>query len=575
MSRGDRPIRRAATTAMARRLVAALTAAGLGAAQLAAVFAPAASWRPVDLFTVGSGGLTSLRHVLVLAGATGLLAVAWGLLMGRRPAAMLAAGALCAAAAVHVAHAEVPALAALEGLLAAGLVVDRQAFPASGAGRTGRGLGAMVAGGLGASYGIAYVELVSDHRTGVGAAFTRSVSWLLAGGWWVRSTQPLALALDGLVVLVLVAGALLVKALLRPAEPSDGHSPEEHARAARVVARYARNSLDPFALREDKSFHFDHGGVLAYRTLGETAVVAGDPIGPPGSEAAILASFEELAMRRGWQVVLTGASSPCVDSYRGLGFRALQIGEEAVVDCRTFSLEGRRVRKVRQSVNRARRRGWSVDVVAASELTRADVDALAEIERAWRAAQPRLYGFAMTLGRLWGAEEDATAIYAVARDPRGHLRGFLRFARYARGLSLDVMRRSTDAPNGINEALIVAVIEQARDQGLEEVSLNFAGFAHVMTAAAELGAAHRLLRLCLRRVRGRFQLERLMAFNDQFLPGWRPRYLVYRAPVLLPLAGLRVLQAEAYVRPPRPCPRALRWQPLPDPVASATGVTSR
>jgi lysyl-tRNA synthetase class 2 len=75
-----------------------------------------------------------------------------------------------------------------------------------------------------------------------------------------------------------------------------------------------------------------------------------------------------------------------------------------------------------------------------------------------------------------------------------------------------------------------------------------------------------VLRLLLRRFHGRFQLERLLRFNEKFFPAWRPRFLVYGTRTQLPLAALRVLQAEAYIRPPRPRPLAARWRPLSDPV---------
>jgi lysyl-tRNA synthetase class 2 len=175
----------------------------------------------------------------------------------------------------------------------------------------------------------------------------------------------------------------------------------------------------------------------------------------------------------------------------------------------------------------------------------------------------------MCLGRLWGAPEDHSAVYALARSPAGELRAFVRFARCADVLSLDVMRRSGDEPNGINEALIVRALEWARERGIAEVSLNFAGFAHVMASRATLSGRQRILRWALDRVHGRFQLERLMVFNDKFGPSWRPRFLIYGARTHLPRAALRVLQAEAYIRAPRTSARPLRWRPAANGLAPA------
>ncbi|UGS36128.1 bifunctional lysylphosphatidylglycerol flippase/synthetase MprF [Capillimicrobium parvum] len=377
--------------------------------------------------------------------------------------------------------------------------------------------------------------------------------------------RPLAVAFDALVVAAPVAAA----ALLRPAPAADGHLPAEHERATALVAAHSRDSLDPFILREDKSLHFAAGGVLGYRTLRATAIVGGDPVAPDDRAPAVLADFEARAARRGWDVVVTGASARHLDAYRAAGWHALRIGDEAVVDPRAFSLAGRPIRKVRQSVMRIARLGWSVDVLDGEQLGDA-MGEIAAIDRRWRTAQPRLYGFAMTLGHL-----EPDGVYVLARDERGRLGGFLRFSRYLDGLSLDVMRREADTPNGLNEAMVVAALEYARAGGLAEVSLNFAGFAHVMAAAGPLSPPYRLVRWVLRRAHGRFQLERLVRFNAKFFPQWRPRFLLYRHRGALPRLALRVLQAEAYVRAPRCRMLPNRWlAPRPGMTISAPAATS-
>jgi hypothetical protein len=117
------------------------------------------------------------------------------------------------------------------------------------------------------------------------------------------------------------------------------------------------------------------------------------------------------------------------------------------------------------------------------------------------------------------------------------------------------MRRAAKEPNGLTEALVVAAIGHARERGLRSVSLNFAGFAHVMAADAALSRSQRTLRFLLRLFHGRFQLERLVRFNGKFFPVWQPRYLIYDGLGHLPLSALRVLQAEAYLPAPAPAGR--------------------
>lgn len=388
---------------------------------------------------------------------------------------------------------------------------------------------------------------------------------LLHGGLWAET----ALLAAGT-----IAGACGARLLRRPRAAEsvpDAPGTARRAHAADLVAAHARDSLDPFALRDDKAFHFSDEGLVAYRVLGRTAVVGGDPIGPAGSAAETLGSFEREAAARGWKVVLTGVSPAGLAQLRDRGYRALQIGTEAIVDPRGFTLEGRRVRKLRQSVTRAERLGWQVDARWAGELSDADRDGIDGAEREWQARQPRLQGFAMTLGRLWGEPEDDDALFVLARDPHGEVAAFLRFARYRDGLSLDAMRRAAQAPNGLCEAMVAAALEHARDDGVTEVSLNFAGFGHVMAApVAELPVRQRLLRWLLHRTGDRFQLERLTRFNAKFAPQSRPRYLLYRGRLALPAAGLRVLQAEAYL----PAPGARRARPRTAPAAVGRPVSA-
>jgi lysyl-tRNA synthetase class 2 len=516
---------------------------------------------------------SDLQHVLVGAGGLGALLIARGLMRGSRRAADLAVFVLVAATAAGLATGGLVALTAVEAALAALLLVERSSF-ANGGGRRAAGVAGAVAGGaVGAAYGVAVAALlVADRVTSLGPALGAAWSWLLAGTWWLESWSPLALLLDGLVLLVLAAATVAIHALLRPAPAHIGHAPHEHERAAALLARHARDSLDPFALRDDKTFHFSVDGFLAYRVVGETAVVAGDPVGAPGTAAAILSDFEAVAARRGWSVVLTGASGRELDGYRAGGFRVLRIGDEAVVDPRGFSLEGRARKSLRKAVGRVERHGWTTACVRGDALAVRTLDELGSVEAAWRAARPRLHGFAMTLGRLWGAPEDGDSLYVLGRDETGRLAAFLRFAAYPGGLSLDVMRRLSNEPNGVSEALIVAALAWARDHDVAEVSLNFAGFSHVMAPRGELTRGQRALRRLLQHTGGRFQLDRLARFNERFGPAWRPRHLVHRRALSLPRAGLRVLQAEAYVRAPRARRLAGGWHPAERPAHLAPGA---
>lgn len=323
-----------------------------------------------------------------------------------------------------------------------------------------------------------------------------------------------------------------------------------HRRLTRdLVAAWGVDTLAPFVLRGDKSYFFDDDEqtFMAYKVVGGVAIVSGDPIGPPDGFAALVGSFLQFARTRDWRVAILGASESALDVYRSHGLHALYHGDEAVVDTETFSLEGRPIRKVRQSVHRLERAGYIASALRPSEVGSSLRRELEELARAWRGAQPER-GFVMALDALFRLD-DEHAVFMVGRAQDGSVAGFMHFAVCRRGhaLSLSSMPRLRTTPNGFNEWLVCCAIEWARTEGFRRVSLNFAPFAALLAPEAELSTLQRIERRALLRLKGRFQLDNLLLFNRKFFPEWQRRFVVYERRRDLPRVGIAALAAEAYL----------------------------
>ncbi len=379
------------------------------------------------------------------------------------------------------------------------------------------------------------------HRLGAASAAFALGHAHIAAGWGTM--------IDLLFAGALVSSLFVARALHRP-EPLRGEvSQAALDRARAIVADHGEDSLSPYILRPDKEFQFarDADGVVAFAVVGGTVVVSADPVGPTAAAVEALETLVARAHQAGLRVAAYGVSDRCVDVFRGLGLRAVRAGEEAVVDPRAFSLEGRSVRKLRQSVNRLGRRGWRTVVREGREVGSELEAAIGEVEERWRANRARILGFAMSMGEFELAIRPDD-VYVLAYSPEGQLQGVMRFLAYRGKLSLDVVRRVGETPNGLTEALVCHALEFARVRGVEEVSLNYAGLAHLLRADAPGGRFGKALaRWLLGPLRGTFQMDRLVLFNDKFFPCWRPRYLVFESRAALPWAVFRVLQAEGYL----------------------------
>jgi len=358
---------------------------------------------------------------------------------------------------------------------------------------------------------------------------------------------------------VVVSFLLGVQALyfwLRPLTARARQTVREHACARGLVESHGRDSLAYFALRRDKTYFFapSERAFLAYRVVASSALVSGDPVGEENEFPALLANFRAMAHAHGWRIAVLGASAERLPLYGALGLRTVKLGDEAVVHPASFSLEGRKIRKVRQSVHRLGKAGFRVRVLESREMDGELRSAVRQLAAEARGRWPER-GFTMAMDDFFG---ETGGIYAVAEDARGRLGGFVHLvpSPASGGYSLSAMRRRRATPNGLMEFLIAETIAWARAEDVPELSLNFCVFADFLRAGSVRSPAARVLSFSLRRLDHAFQLERLLRFSGKFFPEWRPRFLCVERLTDFPAVGIAYLRAESLLTPPGPWVRA-------------------
>jgi lysyl-tRNA synthetase class 2 len=359
------------------------------------------------------------------------------------------------------------------------------------------------------------------------------------GDWF-----PLSLLLLGI-----AATTWIVAGWLAPWRHRVVQEERERALAHALVHAWGVDTLAPFVLRADKSYFFDadETAFLAYRVVGGVAIVSGDPIGPRDRLDEVISSFVEHAHARDWRVAILGASESFLPLYAAHGLHSLYHGDEAVVETASFSLDGRAIRKVRQSVHRLEHAGYRARALLPSEIDEGLRAELEEVARAWRGDAPER-GFVMALDALFGLG-DEDAVFLVGFAPNGSAAGFLHFALSpaSASLSLSSMPRLRSTPNGFNEWLVCETVAWARSEGYERVSLNFAPFAALLAPEAVLSGVQGMQRRALLTLKGHFQLDNLLTFNRKFFPRWERRFVVYERRLDLPRVGIAALAAEAYL----------------------------
>ena len=228
------------------------------------------------------------------------------------------------------------------------LLVARKRFTA----RTQRGsgwralglyLGVVVLGGL---LGWGLLELfpgtLRTTEDRVGWAFTFVLGGLgdpdVTG---VDGAAPYAVTFVlGLVGVFAVLAAAYV--LFRPRRDQRRLDPDDEQRLRVLLARFgAADSLGYFATRRDKAAVFSPSGksAVTFRVVASVSLAGGDPIGDAEAWPGAIDAWLDEARRYGWLPAVMGASEPAARAYVAAGLSAVELGDEAVVEVREFSLK--------------------------------------------------------------------------------------------------------------------------------------------------------------------------------------------------------------------------------------------
>jgi len=505
-------------------------AAAVGLLGIASALTPALASRSDLVQGVLPPGFPAAARLLTLAFGLGLVWLSRSLARRRRHAWQLAVALVLAIAVTHLVKGLDAEEATASVLLLAGLVRWRGHFDVPGDRTAFRPL---VAVGLALGSLLALFAALDLHR--------------------VAAPEDLEDVVGVLAFLLAVCALYL---WLRPLSERVRQTVSQHACARRLIESYGRDSLASFALRRDKAYFFapSERAFLAYRVVAGSALVSGDPVGEEAELPGLLVDFQRTAHANGWRVAVLGASAERLPLYRALGLRAVKLGDEAVVRPAAFSLEGRKIRKVRQSVHRLQNAGYRVRVLGAREMDDRLRKAVCDLAAVARGSWPER-GFTMAMDDFFGDEGE---IYALAEDADGVLGGFLHLvpAPASGGYSLSAMRRRRGTPNGLMEFLIAETIVWAHAVDVPELSLNFCVFADLLRAGSVRSPAARVLSFSLRRLDRAFQLERLLRFSAKFFPEWRPRFLCIEHLSDFPAVGIAYLRAESLLTPPGPWARA-------------------
>lgn len=339
--------------------------------------------------------------------------------------------------------------------------------------------------------------------------------------------------------------AYAVFMLLRPVFQRNSATLKERQQARDIVEKYGRSSLAAFTLLSDKSYFFSPSGrsVIAYVPRGRGAIALGDPIGPVEDREEALVSFQQFCQRNDWYPAFYQILPDDIDLYKSRGFQVVKIGEEAIVDLKAFTLQGKAGKNLRTAVNRMTKLGYEVKFYQppiADNLLRQIKTVSDEWLQLVQGSEKKF-----SLGWFDEAYLRECEIVTV-QSSQGDIIAFANIlSEYQLNeVTNDMMRHRKSIENGTMDFLFISMFQHYKERGYDGFNIGLSALAGV-GETQESQRLEKVLYYLYKHLERFYNFQGLHAYKDKFHPRWESRYLVYPNLTALPDVVVALVRADS------------------------------
>ncbi len=333
--------------------------------------------------------------------------------------------------------------------------------------------------------------------------------------------------------------------LLRPVILHTGVRLEDRQQANAIVEQYGRSSLARLTLLGDKVYYFSPSrqSVIAYVQKGRGAIVLGDPIGPTEDRQEAIVGFQAFCARNDWYPAFYQTLPDDLELYCNLGFKALQIGEEAIVDLTTFTIEGKVGKDFRAALNKFAKLGHQVEFHQ-PPISDALLRELRPVSDEWL---HMMHGSEKKFSLGWFDERYLRDCeIAVVRTPRRTISAFTNIISEYKcsDVTVDLMRRRQHVENGTMDFLFISLLQHFKQQGYEGFNLGLSALSGV-SAIPRSPRLEQALNYLYQHLNQFYNFQGLHHYKEKFHPRWEPRYLIYPRFTALPDVVIALIRADS------------------------------
>lgn len=340
--------------------------------------------------------------------------------------------------------------------------------------------------------------------------------------------------------------AFLIFTLIKPYIKIQSPSGYGREKAQNLLEEYGNSPIDHFKVSRDKLLFFSDlcDGFLSYRIANGFAIVLGEPVCAEEYKPEILAEFYNHCRKMGLKVAFYRIDENSIMWFDELRKKKILIGQEAILDAENFTMEGRDKKSLRNGMNSLQKKGF-VTKIYRNPLSPELVSRLKKVSDEWLSfyhKEEQVFSQGM-----FDSEEIKNHDVITSEDAEGNIVAFLNIIPdYApEELTYDLIRKTAEAPGGCMDALIIKLVEYAKEKKYKYINL---GLVPLTGIAEPQSPAEQIIKFAAQKLKRFRHFRGLRDFKEKYAASWQDKFLVYDSDydlLQLPAALNKVMQPES------------------------------
>jgi phosphatidylglycerol lysyltransferase len=343
----------------------------------------------------------------------------------------------------------------------------------------------------------------------------------------------------------LLSMSFLFYTLIRPYVIKNAASPEQLIHAKNLTKQFGCSGLDYFKTYNDKMIFAPEGvnAFVSFKISGNYTIVLEDPVAEniPQMKDCIT-QFDLFCHERGLKSIFYRVPEASLPVYKDIQKNSLFLGQEGVVDLRSFTLEGSSNKPLRNALNKMNDKGLkcNIHVPPVKDGLLQKIKSVSDEWLDYTDYEEIVFSQGMF---LWEELKQQTLITVENNEEK--IIAFLNvIPDYAQGeITYDLIRKTADAPNGVMDFIMIELFKYAKTQGYLYVNL---GFAPLSGLEDPHSFSERSMKFAYEKIKSFSHYKGLRDFKEKFSPVWYNKYLVYDNDydlLQVPLALSKVIKA--------------------------------